>query len=437
MQEDIINYFLSRKRKYGQQYGLEHISFLLSYFGNIHQSLRVIHISGTNGKGSVVSFLSSIISKSGVKVGSFSSPFYRTISDMYKINCRELPLPKFYKYFNEVRQAVEVIEKSNDIYFTEFEIEVALAFFIFHRERCEIVVMETGCGGLLDATNIITKPLISVLTSIDYDHIDLLGHTLEEIAYHKCGIIKQGCDAITLSTNDIVVISKIKEECAKKHAHIHIANIDEITRVKYSSHSQYFIYGKQKYAMKMLGKYQIDNAFLAVKVCEILTSRGILDISKKNIKKGLLSAYNEGRFEIIHHGITFILDGAHNVGAAIKLKQSLKTFYRSRKYIFVFGMFRDKQAEEFIKILLGDAFKIFLTPLPDTCRSLTTAELFKIVFKFNERVYECADVDEAIRRARDSAIRGAIVIVCGSISFLHLAHKAIKSIKCLCGDAAH
>ena len=101
--------------------------------------------------------------------------------------------------------------------------------------------METGCGGLLDATHIITKPLISVLTSIDYDHIDLLGHTLEEIAYHKCGIIKQGCDAITLSTNDIVVISKIKEECAKKHAHIHIANIDEITRVKYSSHSQYFL----------------------------------------------------------------------------------------------------------------------------------------------------------------------------------------------------
>lgn len=436
MQEDIINYFLSRKRKYGQQYGLEHISFLLSYFGNIHQFLRVIHISGTNGKGSVVSFLSSIISKSGVKVGSFSSPFYSTISDMYKINCREMHLPKFYKYFNEVRRAVDNIEKSNNIYFTEFEIEVALAFFIFNKEKCGVVVMETGCGGLLDATNIITKPLISVLTSIDYDHISLLGPTLEEIAYHKCGIIKQGCDTITLSTNDTVVLGKIKEECAKKHAHIHIANIDEITRVKYSSHSQFFIYGKQKYAMKMLGVHQIENAFLAVEVCEILTNRGILDISKKNIKKGLLSAYNEGRFEIIHHGITFILDGAHNVGAAVKLKQSLKTFYRSRKYIFVFGMFRDKQAEEFIKILLVDAFKIFLTPLPDTCRSLTTAELFNIVFKFNERVYECADVDEAIRRARDSATRGAIVIVCGSISFLSLAHKAIKSINCLCSTAA-
>ena len=428
MQEDIINYFLSRKRKYGQQYGLEHISFLLSYLGNIHQYLRVIHISGTNGKGSVVSFLSSIISKSGFRVGSFSSPFYSTISGMYKINCREMSLPKFYKYFCEVRQAVEVIEKSNDIYFTEFEIEVALAFFIFHRERCGVVVMETGCGGLLDATNIITKPLISVLTSIDYDHIELLGHTLEEIAYHKCGIIKQGCDAITLSANDTVVLSKIKEECAKKHAHIHIANIDEITRVKYSSHSQYFIYGKQKYTMKMLGVHQIDNAFLAVKVCEVLTSRRLLDIHIKSIKKGLLFAYNEGRFEIIHHGIAFILDGAHNVSAAVKLKQSLKTFYRSRKYIFVFGMFRDKQAEEFIKILLGDAFKIFLTSLPDKSRSFTTAELFNIVFKFNENVYECADVDEAIRRARDSAIRGAIVIVCGSISFLSLAHKAIKSI---------
>ena len=436
MQEDIINYFLSRKRKYGQQYGLEHISFLLSYFGNIHQSLRVIHISGTNGKGSVLSFLSSIISKSGVKVGSFSSPFYRTISDMYKINCREMHLPKFYKYFNEVRRTVEVIEKSNDIYFTEFEIEVALAFFIFHRERCGVVVMETGCGGLLDATNIITKPLISVLTSIDYDHISLLGPTLEAIAYHKCGIIKQESEAITLSTNDTVVLGKIKEECAKKHAHIHIANIDEITRVKYSSHSQYFLYGKQKYAMKMLGVHQIDNAFLAVKVCEILTNRGILDINKKNIKKGLLSAHNEGRFEIIHHGITFILDGAHNVSAAIKLKQSLKTFYRSRKYIFVFGMFRDKQAEEFIKILLGDAFKIFLTPLQDKSRSFTTTELFNIVFNFNESVYECADVDEAIRRARDSAIRGAIVIVCGSISFLSLAHKAIKMINSLCVDAA-
>ena len=436
MQEDIINYFLSRKRKYGQQYGLEHISFLLSYFGNVHQSLRVIHISGTNGKGSVVSFLSSIISKSGIKVGSFSSPFYRTISDMYKINCREMYLPKFYKYFNEVRRTVDNVERSNDIYFTEFEIEVSLAFFIFHKEKCGVVVMETGCGGLLDATNIIAKPLISVLTSIDYDHIELLGPTLEEIAYHKCGIIKQGCAAITLSTNDTVVLSKIKDECAKKHARLHIANIYEITRVKYSSHSQFFIYGKQKYTMKMLGVHQIENAFLAVKVCEVLKSRGLLDINIKNIKKGLLSAHNEGRFEIIHHGITFILDGAHNVGAAIKLKHSLKTFYRSRQYIFVFGMFRDKQAEEFIKILLVDASKIFLTPLPDTCRSLTTAELFKIVFKFNERVYECADVDEAIRRARDSAIRGAIVIVCGSISFLHLAHKAIRSINCLCVDAA-
>lgn len=431
MQEDIINYFLSRKRKYGQQYGLEHISFLLSYFGNMHQSLRVIHISGTNGKGSVVSFLSSIISKSGVKVGSFSSPFYRIISDMYKINCREMSLPKFYKYFCEVRRTVDNIENSNDIYFTEFEIEVALAFFIFHKEKCGIVVMETGCGGLLDATNIITKPLISVLTSIDYDHIELLGTTLEEIAYHKSGIIKQRCDAITISTNDTVVLGKIKEECAKKHAHIHIANIDEITRVKYSSHSQYFVYGKQKYTTKMLGKYQIENAFLAVKVCEVLTSRGVLDIHIKNIKKGLLSAYNDGRFEIIHHGITFILDGAHNVSAAVKLKQSLKIFYRSRKYIFVFGMFRDKQAEEFIKILLGDAFKIFLTPLPDKSRSFTTAELFNIVFKFNKRVYECADVEDAIRRARDSAISGAIVIVCGSISFLSLAHKEIKKINSL------
>ena len=428
MQEEMINYFLQRKSKYGQQYGLEHISFLLSYFDNVHQSLRIIHISGTNGKGSVLSFLSSIIRSAGVKVGSFSSPFYRTISDMYKINCREMSLARFYKYFCEVRQAVEVIEKSNDIYFTEFEIEVALAFFVFHRERCGIVVLETGCGGLLDATNIITTPLISVLTSIDYDHISLLGPTLEEIAYHKCGIIKQGCDAVTISTNDTVVLGKIKEECERKRAPLHIANIDEITRVKYSSHSQYFIYGKQKYAMKMLGKYQIDNAFLAVKVCEILTSRGILDISKKNIKRGLLSAYNEGRFEIIHHGITFILDGAHNVNAAVKLKQSLETFYRSRKYIFVFGMFRDKQAEEFIKILLGDAFKIFLTPLPDKSRSFTTTELFKIVFNFNESVYECKDVEEAIRRARESAIRGAIVIVCGSISFLHLAHKAIKMI---------
>ncbi len=149
-----------------------------------------------------------------------------------------------------------------------------------------------------------------------------------------------------------------------------------------------------------------------------------------------MSAYNEGRFEIIHHGITFILDGAHNVGAAIKLKQSLKTFYRSRKYIFVFGMFRDKQVEEFIKIFLVDAFKIFLTLLPDKSRSFTTTELFNIVFKFSESVYECKDVEDAIRRARGSAIRGAIVIVCGSISFLSLAHKAIKSIKCLCADAA-
>ena len=409
--------------QYGSVPGLDSIKNLMQRLGNPQDSLRFIHIAGTNGKGSVSAFLSSVLRKAGYKTGSYNSPPVYTYREFARVNGRNISEANYAKYMESVANVAEAMVADGLAHPTVFEIETALALLFFAESNCQVVVLEAGMGGAGDATNLIKTTDLAILTSISMDHADYLGHTLEEIATQKAGIIKPGCRVVMMGIEKKSVLDAIIRQCKKADALYTVAEPTEAYKVKHAFPQQVFSYKQyQKIKISLQGSYQIDNAVLAINAVEQLRQTGY-QISDVAMRQGLAEAVWPGRFDIVSKKPLMIVDGAHNEDAARRLAESIELYFTNRRIIYIMGVLKDKEYEKICELTAGYAADIITVATPHNQRALPALILAETVRKFHERVTAADSVEEAVElalllAAMPSDGREPVIIAFGSLSYL-------------------
>ena len=420
--EDAITY-IEECNLLGSVPGLDSIRNLTGALGNPQDGLKFIHVAGTNGKGSVSSFIGTVLQCGGYRVGRYISPTIYTYRERFQVNGRMIGKKELGEEMAIIKEACDALVLDGKPHPTSFEIETALAFHYFLKKQCDMVVLETGMGGTLDATNIIENPLLCVLTSISMDHMQYLGETLTDIAGNKCGIIKEGCTVVS-SLQDEEAELVIKKVCEEKEAKLIFADAslaEYISLGKKGSPSlekQAFIFEGKQYEISLLGKYQIENAVIAIKALEELHAMGYEKITDAKVKKGLYDTEWKGRFTLLANKPYFVVDGAHNVAAAKKLVRSMQFYFTNRKIVYIMGMFRDKEYEKVIQITAPLASQIITVATPGNPRALPAVELAHAVSKVNPHVTSADSLEEAVEMSYLFADKESVIIGFGSLSFL-------------------
>lgn len=329
---------LTSQGKFYINLGLERVQGMLKLMGCPHKNMKFIHVAGTNGKGSVCAMLSAILKSAGFKAALFTSPHVYEYTERIKINDEEISKEIFAQKIFEI---VELAEK-NQIHLTEFEILTVLAFDYFAENKVDIVILETGLGGRLDATNVVEQNFCSVITHIDFDHTERLGDTIEKISEEKAGIIKQGCPVVVAQDNPgFGIIRKMAKEKKAKFFPVSLAK-------------QGIEQGEN---LSLKGSYQKENLALVLKVIDLLREGG-WEISDKDIKNGLKQVKHPCRFEYLKDK-NLLIDGAHNPNGARVLRESLEEYFPNQNYRFVFGCLKNKNYSEMMKSLFRKGDEIY------------------------------------------------------------------------------
>ena len=425
--------------QYGSVPGLETIRELMNRLGNPQDTLRYIHIAGTNGKGSVSAYLSAVLKEAGYKTGSYNSPPVYEYREFARINGRNISEANYTRYMEQVSEAADMMEADGLAHPTVFEIETALAFLFFASQKCDIVVLEAGMGGALDATNIIQAPDVAVLTSITMDHADYLGHTLSEIAGQKAGIIKKGCRAVFLDAHRArnadppasqdsdeareQVTNRIIQRCCEQDVVYTMVDPAEAYDIRHTFQKQMFSYRNcKKMKISLQGTYQIDNAILAINVIEQLCNMGY-KISDRQLRRGLEDTVWPGRFDIVCKKPLFILDGAHNEDAARRLAESVELYFTNRRIIYIMGVLKDKEYEKICELTAPYASDIITVSTPHNRRALPALDLAETARRFHTQVTAADSIEEAVELAlllaqMPSGGQEPVIIAFGSLSYL-------------------
>ncbi len=398
--------------------GLDAMEALMKELGDVQDRLNTIHVAGTNGKGSVCAMLSSVLQEAGYRTGMYTSPAVFHRREQYQVNGAWISPAEFTEVVNRVKEGCDRVKAKGGRMPTVFEIETAAAFLYFYRKRCQVVVLETGMGGEEDATNIIRKPLVSVLTSISMDHMKFLGNSLEEIARKKAGIVKEGGTAVALMPPQAQVRQILEEVCERQQAVLSYAEPNRARQVRREQGQlRFFCEEAGEIRLSMTGGYQVENAVCVLETVKVLREAG-WEIPEEALVKGLGQARWEGRFSAVCQKPLFLLDGAHNEDAAKKLRETLKMGFTNGKIIYIIGVLADKEHEKMLKLLLPLAFKVF-TVTPDHPRGLDGQVLADEARRCHEDVTCCRKVSEAVSAALALAEQeNAVILAFGSLSYL-------------------
>lgn len=417
--------YLDEVSKYGSVLDLESMRELLRRLGDPQNELKFIHISGTNGKGSVLAYLSTILSGAGYRTGRYISPTLFSYRERIQVDGEYIEKESLACHVTAIAAAAEDMQKAGLPSPTVFEIETALAFLYFKEKRCDIVTLEVGCGGLLDATNVITTTLMEVIASISMDHTDLLGDTLAKIAAQKAGIIKP--DTMVVSAQQKSEAAQVIEDtCKEQHCTLQMVDESKISNVHYGAEGQTFSYKTwENVAISLAGSYQIKNAALALEGVEALRKLGYA-LSDQQVREGLLHTAWRGRFTTLRRDPTVIIDGAHNPAAALELKESLERYFPGKTLYFVMGMFKDKDYAQVIDLTAPLARHIITVETPGNPRAMPARELAEAVGKVNPSVEWADSVAHGVEKALAMAGKEDAVIVFGSLSFLGEAADAVN-----------
>ena len=417
--------YLDEVSKYGSVLGLESMRELLHRLGDPQNELKFIHISGTNGKGSVLAYLSTILSGAGYRTGRYISPTLFSYRERIQVDGEYIEKESLACHVTAIAAAAEDMQKAGLPSPTVFEIETALAFLYFKEKRCDIVTLEVGCGGLLDATNVITTTLMEVIASISMDHTDLLGDTLAKIAAQKAGIIKP--DTMVVSAQQKSEAAQVIEDtCKEQHCTLQMVDESKISNVHYGAEGQTFSYKTwENVAISLAGSYQLKNAALALEGVAALRKLGYA-LSDQQVREGLLHTAWRGRFTTLRRDPTVIIDGAHNPAAALELKESLERYFPGKTLYFVMGMFKDKDYAQVIDLTAPLARHIITVETPGNPRAMPARELAEAVGKVNPSVEWADSVAHGVEKALAMAGKEDAVIVFGSLSFLGEAADAVN-----------
>ena len=413
---EALNY-INDKSKYGSRLGLHSIGKLLELLGNPQNGLKYIHIAGTNGKGSVASYISSCLNSGGYKVGLFTSPYLERFNERIQISNKDIPDEDLSRITEVVKEKADLMVSEGWDHPTTFEIITAIAFIHFKEENTDYVVLEVGLGGRHDSTNIISESLVSVITTLDYDHIDVLGNTIGEIAYQKAGIIKDK-GLVVSYPQDEDAIKVLKEVSHEKSADLHLLNTDNIVPKKESHIGSVFDFTYKGVTLKdikisMLGSYQIYNASLAIYTLIILRDKGLLKIDNQAIYQGLAAAKWRGRLEVMEETPTILIDGAHNLQGMKNLVKALELF-DYKKLILGTAILGDKDYKEMLKVILPKADKVVVTEV-DMPRRLDIDMLGTIAKEYVDHVYMEKDIKKAVEKVLSLANEDDLVVFAGSL----------------------
>lgn len=423
--KEAINYIESRG-KFGIRLGLHTIDKLLSRLDNPQNHLKFIHVAGTNGKGSVCTMLSAILSESGYKTGLYTSPALTCFNERIQINGAPIPDDTLAQLTERVAAACESLEKDTVLHPTGFEIETALTLLYFFEAGCDICIMEVGMGGKLDATNIIPSPEVTVMMEIGLDHTEYLGNSLAAIAREKAGIIKEGSDVLAYPCHPEVadVFSSI---CAEKNVPLTFINPDELSVEQHNLDSQFLnyrgraIHDLQRFSLSLLGQNQRLNCLMVLNVIAHLQQKGYA-ISGTTIKKALGKVRFPGRFEILHQNPVVLIDGAHNSSGIAAFVDNLTTYFPNQKATLFFGMLADKNIDLSLEYLMPLADDIY-TLTPDSDRALSAASMASRIYdQYGKEVVFYNSVEEAIQHI-DLSQKNKLYVFVGSLYMIGRVRK--------------
>ncbi len=442
---EALDYIIQATQK-GNKKGFDAVSQVLSMLGSPQKRLKIVHVAGTNGKGSTVALLSQVFMERGLKVGVFTSPHLWKYNERIGINGVCISDAELAKELTLLKELTELLLGPGQR-FSFFELLTMMAFHYFDENKVDIAVIEVGLGGRMDCTNLIEKPLLSVITAIGFDHMNILGKSIEQIAYEKAGIIKEQTPAVLFTCEGTVydTVKGIADEknaplfyCNDFQVELHKQNLDEtIFSVSFPIKDQICRYENIK--ISLLGDYQIYNAIHALFALEVfynyckqeaLTGSDCIRVAeaaenendndnkskeafREAVYKGFAKAGWPGRMELVSREPLILLDGAHNVDGALALKRAVKTYFSTKKVITVIGILRDKEFEKMLEILRGD---ITILTEPHSSRSASVWDLSQV--QLNTPVYQEPSYKEALSlalRTADEDPENSLVLVCGSL----------------------
>lgn len=444
--------YLDIHNKKGIVLGLETMQELMRRLGNPQDKMKFIHVAGTNGKGSVVALTSNILGEAGYVTGRYCSPSvfcYEEKIQVYlhgkksngeSLNKKNLKRENIsnknveskgqWQYISQndvaelltrVRMAADSMEKEGLSYPTVFELETAMAFCYFEKMNCDYVLLETGMGGDLDATNIVTTTCCAVLVSIDIDHSKILGNTLGEIAGHKAGIIKPKCDVVTMEQKPEARMV-IEERCKELRCKLVSTTLCEAYVLEATPKSQKIHYKEFPIIeTQLLGTFQKDNIAVVLEVIKCLREQGIV-ISDKTLVEGIYNTKWPGRLEVVCEKPWILLDGAHNPDAAVKLSQSLQKYFTNKKIVYIMGVLGDKDYKKVLSYLCPQG-KAFFTITPNNARALPAIQLKRAIEEIllgevYVPVKAMDSIEQALQEAQEAVEEDGVIVACGSLSFL-------------------
>lgn len=411
--------YISDTYKFGSKLGLENIKKLTELLGNPQDKYKIIHIAGTNGKGSTSNMTHDVLMANGYKVGLFISPYLEEFTERIQINKEHIDKDSLGRITALVKEKVDIMVKEGFNHPTEFEIVTAIGFKYFEEQNIDFLVLEVGLGGRFDATNAISKSLISVITSISYDHTEYLGDTLEKIAYEKAGIIKENNDVV-IYPQEKNIVDVVREQAKLKNSKVHLTDKDDIHLISTDidgqilSYSNKSVFDLENFKINLLGEHQIYNCLTVLKVLEVLKEKGY-NITEESIRQGLLSCKFAGRFEIIQKNPIIILDGGHNINGVEYFSKAVKRYFPDKKIILFYGMLKDKHPEMIIDYLTDISKKIY-TLTPNNPRAINAEDLAKLIKEKNSSVkVEALDSYEKILPIVKNAGKDECIACVGSL----------------------
>ena len=408
------NYLEKVRSQKGIVLGLDTMRHLMAKLNNPQDKVKFIQVAGTNGKGSTAAYLTSILSEAGIKVGRYTSPAVFSSTEQYFACGSCISESEYAKGMTAVAEAAASLDGETP---TALEQETALAFWYFAQKGCELAILEAGLGGDMDATNIVTTTVCSIITSISMDHCRILGNKISEIAAHKAGIIKPGAPVICIEQKEDAM-EPIRAAAKAADTPLYEVHRDEERQI-FSDKRESIVFFREfeNLHLKMLGSCQPENAALAVQAASVLSRS--YPIEKKHIYDGIEKTRWGGRFELHSGSPDIILDGAHNPDGIRRLRESVNQMFGAVPICYVCGVLADKDYEKEIEILFGRASNVF-TVTPPSPRAMKSTDLKAAIKKrFSQLKVTSFDSEDGIEKAMEAAVsQNNPVVVCGTLTIL-------------------
>ena len=422
--------YITEVGNFGSNYGLERTYKLLELLDNPQDKLKIIHVAGTNGKGSTTAMITSMLKGCGYKVGMYTSPFLEEFEERIQINGENIPKEKLAQLMTKIKYAVDKVIEEGYNHPTEFEIITVLMFLYFATEEVDFAVVEVGLGGRLDSTNVIT-PILSVITSISFDHTNLLGNTLEEIATEKAGIIKSGIPTVIYPQEEVAEIV-ISSKCQELDSKLYKINKEDVKLINIIKEDKIYQQVKVKlddeYDVKLplLGEHQILNLAVALKALEVIKDKAP-KLNMESIVKSIATVRWNGRLEIMSNSPYVVIDGAHNIQGITQLNKNINKYFEYKDMYLILGILADKDVEHMVKVITPKAKKVF-TVTPNSMRAETAEELMNEVKKYNESCEAYNDYKNAFEDALKLCKKDDLLLISGSLYMIGEMRGIIKKI---------